>query len=423
MTALDDQQRRSNFYSVLQEKLQHYRDAKQHLDRFLSTDFNVFKWIEPKNKDLLPDQIRRFEKRRSAIIADLLKPSGSHGQKRKFLDAFLRQIEKDDLCDKQLREVATEYRIEKPEGYIDVLVDFRTFVIAIENKPWADDGDAQLSNYLAYLKNTYKDRFCLIYLTQKDRLQPPSKSIEEDECSKFIQNRKLLLRSYNPDILEWLKECCRLCESDKFRWFLRDFMDHINGGQTMAMRNERDIILDHALENKENLEIALDVGSVYDDLRRLISEAFYRDLQRCLEKHLDLSQWEFITLFGGSSFGCAKKSWGQRYIVGMTLYDDAQAKTICFGVLGAKKKSSKGIAGLKKAIDTQTMKGKSDPYWEWYCDLKPYWDPEKTLVEMKYNRDAIKEKLCESLVKISKNSKAMKLIDEHVKRLNKEQVA
>ena len=43
-TSDDDQQR---FYAFLKKKLKSYRDTKQHLDRFLSTDFNVFKCIEP----------------------------------------------------------------------------------------------------------------------------------------------------------------------------------------------------------------------------------------------------------------------------------------------------------------------------------------------------------------------------------------
>ncbi len=40
MTTSDDDQQR--FYAVLKKKLKSYRDTQQHLDRFLSTDFNVF---------------------------------------------------------------------------------------------------------------------------------------------------------------------------------------------------------------------------------------------------------------------------------------------------------------------------------------------------------------------------------------------
>ena len=58
-----------------------YRDKKRHLDRFLPTNFNVFKqWIEPDEKNL------------SAIIANLLNPAGSHGQQRNFSTPFLAEL-------------------------------------------------------------------------------------------------------------------------------------------------------------------------------------------------------------------------------------------------------------------------------------------------------------------------------------------
>ena len=43
---------RDNFYSVLKKKLEVYRDSKRHLDRFLSTDFNVFTVIRPDENQL-----------------------------------------------------------------------------------------------------------------------------------------------------------------------------------------------------------------------------------------------------------------------------------------------------------------------------------------------------------------------------------
>ncbi len=409
------QQHLFNFYSVLKAKLKFYRDAKRRLDRFHSTDFNVFKWIEPENKDLLPEQIRRFEKRRSAIIADLLKPSGSHGQKRKFLDAFLRQIEKDDLCDKQLRQVATEYRIENPEGYIDVLVDFQAFVIAIENKPWADDGDAQLSNYHAYLEDTYKDQFCLIYLTQKDRLRPTSKSIEEDKCSKLIQNRKLLLLSYNPDILKWLEECCRLCESDKFRWFLRDFMDHINGGQSMASQKEQEIILAHALEEK-NLETALDVGFAFDDLRKEIIVGFLKKLENFVLASLpDSSRWyvndetlRHSPLKEQCIFSFGKKSWGERYGVGLQPYEDK----LIIGVWRQPTESAVRIDCLKETLDKKLKPGSSSRDWEWWCYLAPYrnWNTTEILIKL-HNGEGVND-IGQELVGIIKEAEP--IIDAHV---------
>ena len=156
MTTSDDQKRLSNFYSVLQAKLKPYRDAKQHLDRFLSTDFNVFKgtfeWIKRK-EDFL-----------SAIIADLLNPSGSHGQQHKFLNAFLQIIKRPDLKDKKLPKVGP--KVQTALGTPDILVAFENFGLVIENKYGAVEQPKQLQRYHEYLNGEYgTDGFCLVYLT------------------------------------------------------------------------------------------------------------------------------------------------------------------------------------------------------------------------------------------------------------------
>ena len=42
MATSDYEQRVADFYSVLKKKPEVYRDSKRHLDRFLSTEFNIF---------------------------------------------------------------------------------------------------------------------------------------------------------------------------------------------------------------------------------------------------------------------------------------------------------------------------------------------------------------------------------------------
>lgn len=412
-------ERYQNFYSVLKKKLEVYRDSKQHLDRFLSTDFNVFKWIEPENKDLQPDQISRFEKRRSAIIADLLKPSGSHGQQRKFLDAFLRRIEKDDLCDKQLRQVATEYRIENPEGYIDVLVDFRAFAIAIENKPWAKEGHKQLDKYIKYLNKEYNDQFCLVYLTLSG---DKPVSIESDDREPLMKQGKLLLLSYNPDILKWLEECCRLCESDKFRWFLRDFMDHLNGGQTMASQKEQEIILAHALEEK-NLKTALDIGFAFNvdggELHKRIIVGFLDKLEGFVLKERGDRQWHvkhdglrLSPLTNDSHFSFGKKSWGERYEVGLQRHKPGAF----IGVW--RETETLSIDGLKKTLDDKLkLRGNVDKYgWNYYLK-DPYrnWNTTEALIKL-HNGEAV-EYIGTKLVKIIKEVEP--IIDKQVKNIGK----
>ena len=427
MTSSDDL---DDFFSVLNQKLKIHRQTKRQLDRFLSTDFNIFTFIKPD------------EKRLSNVIANLLNPASSHGQQRVFLNTFLRRIGKDNLCDAQPPQVATEYPIENPKGSIDVLVDFRAFVIAIENKPRADDGDAQLSNYLAYLKNTYKDRFCLIYLTQKDRLRPTSKSIEEDECSRFIQNRKLLLLSYNPDILEWLRECSQLCESDKFRGFLRDFMNYIPTMEgSMSNSSERKMIVEHALENKENLEIALDINSAFKgELHGQIIIGFLNKLENFVLDELqqqrpDASKEWCINNDGlrqhprkrDEQFSFGKVSWGNRHGVILSPADyDACAFAMGVWTKDTPKPIFNEEDRLRKKLTDQTAKfdgikveptewtdkWREDKHWVWHCCLKsPYrnWNTKEALIKLQNDEKTVHD-LGSALVKI------IKAIDEHVRK-------
>ena len=384
-----------HFYSVLKAKLKPYRDAKQHLDRFLSTDFNVFKWIEPENKDLLPDQIRRFEKRRSAIIADLLKPSGSHGQQHKFLDAFLDAIKRPDLKDKQLQkakvrpEVQTDHNKKSPNRWIDIVVEVDNFGIGIENKmPGGGDRHKQLEDYYHHLKEKYgEDKFCLVYLTP-DGDDPSEDSIKRDLKERLENQRRLVCTA----CMKWIEDCCRLCESDKFRWFLRDFRDHMNGGQTMSIRNERDIILKHALE-KEHLETALDINSAFNGkLNEEIIKGFLNKLENFVLDELrqgpDASEKWCVNnddlrqnpLTQDKRFSFGKESWGDQHGV---ILAPASAKACNFAMGVWKNNDPKPIFNEEERLrETLTANfaniGKepsqwNDKWWVWHCCLKaPY---------------------------------------------------
>ena len=414
-----------HFYSVLKAKLKPYRDAKQHLDRFLSADFNVFKWIEPE-KNLLPDQIRRFEILRSAIIADLLRDKGSHGQQRKFLDAFLQVIGQPDLKDEMLQEVGREVWIgrnsESSRGFMDILVKFNDFGLAIENKPWATEEPDQIQRYYEFLNEKYgTNGFCLVYLTPDGR---KPESIEGSLREELMNERKLICISYSRDMLKWLEECCRLCESDKFRWFLRDFMDHLNGGQTMSIRNERDIILKHALE-KENLETALDIGFAFDDLRKKIIVGFLNKLEEfILDRLPDASEWKIdrslvdAPLDTYSFFGFKKSAWNDKYRVAFQSQATDAGKVIIGVCRQYDKKTETGARRIDLLFQelNNIREGSRSNWWEWYHFLDDRyrdWGTKDGLMELKLHEDDAIDKLGSSLMKII--TVAAPIIDEHVR--------
>ena len=412
----DYRQRLDNFYSVLKQKLQNYRDTKQHLDRFLSTDFNVFKWTTPDEMHL------------STIIAGMLDPNHPnrpHGQQRMFLDAFLRRINRCDLLSKHV-DIRCEYTFRNQNdkgGRIDILCDFGDFGIGIENKPRAGDQDEQLRKYHDYLKKRYNDQFCLIYLTP-DGTEPSKESIEPEERDTLMADGHLLLISYCDFILNWLRECHQRCESDKFRWFLHDLIDYIDhkmGSGTMSYSNETTIILNHALESQNNLKMALAVHSAYgshhkrDQLLWEVIKKFKNELKRCLQIHLDMSQYEFTYKsdnkeFGTlcpspeeyTTFGFGKNSWRRQYGIGIEYHSG----TIIWGLWKPYKVPF--LNSLNEAIDNEILQdGNRSDSWEWFIS-----SPELTNEELihMYNGETVYQ-LCKDLIRI--NKEAAPIIDRH----------
>ncbi|MCY4614658.1 MAG: PD-(D/E)XK nuclease family protein [Nitrospira sp.] len=405
----DYEQSLRNFYSVLKEKLKSYREVKRHLDRSLSTDFNIFTWIKPD------------EKRLSNVIANLLNPTCSHGQQHVFLDAFLRRIGKDDLCDKQPRQVATEYHIENPEGYIDVLVDFGAFAIAIENKPWAKEGNKQLLRYSDYLSKEYNDQFCLIYLTLSG---DKPESIDRDKRERLMKQGKLLCVSYHSHIMEWLRECCQLCESNKFREFLRDFMNYIPTMEgEMSNSSERDIILKHVLSNSENLETTLDIGFAFNELRKRIIVGFLDKLEEfILDRLADASEWKIdrslvdspLTTY--SWFGFKKSAWNDKYGVALEP-QSANAGDVIIGIWRQyDEKTGTGVRRIDPLFQelNNIRNGRHSDWWEWHHFLEDDytdWNTKEALIKL-HNGEAV-EYIGKKFVEII--DKAAPIIDVHVR--------
>lgn len=199
------------FFGNLGYRLKLLEDTRAQTDIFLSTRFNVFNFIEPD------------ENRLSDIIAWLLNPNEGHGQKEKFLKAFLKVVcERDDLDYAEChikREDLTAF-IERDRRRLDIRVEFKNFAIAIENKPWADEQPEQIGDYVEHLQKGFGENFTIIFLTQDGR-EPTS--LKE----KLLHKNQLQTIAYLGKFKQWLEACIKECCSDKVRWFLRDFIDFL----------------------------------------------------------------------------------------------------------------------------------------------------------------------------------------------------
>ena len=196
-------------------RLDNFNSAKKKLDIYLSSSFNVFGYIKP-NENLISD-----------IIADMLNPFGNHGQKDLFLQKFFDIIIPDEINNNASytvqREVATNY-ITHHNRRIDIIIsDNENFGIGIENKPWAGEQPNQIKDYVEHLTKKYH-KFILIYLSGNGS-EPTS--IDNEPKKELLENKKLINRSYAGKFLVWLGTCYKECESNKYRWFLKDFIRYV----------------------------------------------------------------------------------------------------------------------------------------------------------------------------------------------------
>ena len=207
----------------------------------------------------------------------------------------------------------------------------------------------------------------------------------------------------------------------------------------MPSSDEREIILEHALKNQENLETTLDIGFAFSELRRRIIVGFLEKLGTFVLDELrqhsdDGSEWEIVIddyhrdlrsspLEKHLRFGFGKTSWRRRYGVALEPHKDNACEVIIGVWREYNKKTKRGARRfqpqdhLRKELNHKIRNvGTNDnPYWEWHHALDvPYrnWNTKETLIKL-YNGEAV-EKRGQEFVRILKV--AERIIDEHVQK-------
>lgn len=205
-----------------------FREAHRYLTRAMrrqkldaikhASDFNLVDLIEPD------------ENRLSDVLADLLNPTGKHGQGDLFLRQFLKQLGPSSRVGlKGKATVAREALTHANSNYrrrIDVLIDSGD-LLAIENKLDSPEQEDQVRDYLYHLRRVARKRktaFALVYLTPDGR-QP--KSLSEAERQKAAKRRELICLGYKRELTAWLNACCDKCYAAKIRFFLSDLITYI----------------------------------------------------------------------------------------------------------------------------------------------------------------------------------------------------
>lgn len=206
-------ERLAGFLSGLRQVLKLARAEIQDYERVHASRFNVFDYIAPD------------ENRLSDILADLLDPDGKHGQGTLFLELLLKRcgVELAEPLSgaKVHREASTTY-LANDARRMDVRIDFGTFGIGIENKPWAADQPGQIHDYLLNLDRHYNGQFLLLYLSGSG--EPPA---EHSATSAELADRRFRMWTFAGELAGWLAEAEAMCKAERVRSFLRNFREYV----------------------------------------------------------------------------------------------------------------------------------------------------------------------------------------------------
>jgi hypothetical protein len=175
--------------------------------------FNVFRLLK----------LQELEKNHSKILANLLNPSGTHGQKTLFLEGFLDLIGcgrlKTEITSASANvTVRTEEWITET-GRVDIIVrNVRSFVLVIENKIRSGeakdaDGHTQLQKYWEWLRNRPERETLLVFLT----IHGESGSVDEARCI-----------SYGREIKGWLEKSLNNVRASRVRETIGQYLETID---------------------------------------------------------------------------------------------------------------------------------------------------------------------------------------------------
>ena len=248
----------------------------------------------------------------SMFLANLLNPKGSHGQRGKFLEAFLKMLQKsfpaisaDSLeLDTAIASVDVEKYIgrqtDSEGGRIDIYLSDGKHSIIIENKIYAGDQHHQMLRYwnygLSQKGNDTEKSFVLIYLTL-DGCSPSKESLGED-----LKENDIVCLSYKNDIRGWLDRCVELASRTPLvRETINQYISTIDILTNNVMEDNKELL--DILCKEENLDAIYDIANNKNIVvNRIINEVFIPKLR-------DLAESKGLTMGDNCTENWMEESW------------------------------------------------------------------------------------------------------------------
>lgn len=324
----------------------------------------------------------------SMFLANLLNPKGSHGQRGKFLEAFLKMLQKsfpaisaDSLeLDTAIASVEVEKYIgrqtDSEGGRIDIYLTDGKHSIIIENKIYAGDQHHQMLRYWNYgmsqKGNDTEKSFVLIYLTL-DGCSPSKDSLGED-----LKENDIVCLSYKSDIRGWLDRCVELASRTPIvRETINQYITTIDILTNNVMEDNKELL--DILSKEENLDAIYDIANNKNIVvNRFINEVFIPKLR-------DLAESKGLTMGDNCTENWMEESWAGASFYNpkwkyLKLAFEFEHKGLGFLIFGFRPKNEDGVKredvkDWEKVQKNYSTKDVNNQSWIWKdFNGNQYWD-------------------------------------------------
>ena len=324
----------------------------------------------------------------SMFLANLLNPKGSHGQRGKFLEAFLKMLQKsfpaisaDSLeLDTAIASVEVEKYIgrqtDSEGGRIDIYLTDGKHSIIIENKIYAGDQHHQMLRYWNYgmsqKGNDTEKSFVLIYLTLDGC--PPSK----DSLGEDLKENDIVCLSYKSDIRGWLDRCVELASRTPLvRETINQYISTIDILTNNVMEDNKELL--DILCKEENLDAIYDIANNKNIVvNRIINEVFIPKLR-------DLAESKGLTMGDNCTENWMEESWAGASFYNpkwkyLKLAFEFEHKGLVFLIFGFRPKNEDGVKredvkDWEKVQKNYSTKDVNNQCWIWKdFNGNQYWD-------------------------------------------------
>ena len=324
----------------------------------------------------------------SMFLANLLNPKGSHGQRGKFLEAFLKMLQKSfsaisaDNLELDITNASVEVekyigrQTDSEGGRIDIYLTDGKHSIIIENKIYAVDQYHQMLRYWNYGMSQKGDdtekSFVLIYLTL-DGCSPSKESLGED-----LKENDIVCLSYKNDIRGWLDRCVELASRTPLvRETINQYISTIDILTNNVMEDNKELL--DILSKEENLDAIYDIANNKNIVvNRFINEVFIPKLR-------DLAESKGLTMGDNCTENWMEESWAGASFYNpkwkyLKLAFEFEHKGLGFLIFGFRPKDEDGVKredvkDWEKVQKNYSTKEVNNQSWIWKdFNGNQYWD-------------------------------------------------